>query len=343
METISSLSQLGWKAFFQHQLSLDDLSNLTIARVAVVERSQLTLLSLEGRKVISVTPAMPSITVGDWVLLDTELRFVRLLDRLTWLDRKAPGVESVRQLIAANIDTAFIVSSLNQDFNLNRIERYLALAHESGIEPVIVLTKKDLCSEPWHFVEQVQALDPMLAVVMVNATGPACLDDLSDWLGAGNTVAFIGSSGVGKSTLINTALGGQVQQTAGIREDDAKGRHTTSSRTMHLLSSGGVLLDTPGMRELQLADCEHGLDETFMDIVGLAEHCKFKDCQHESEPGCAVQQAIRSGELDERRLLNYQKLMKEQAFNSASLAERKAQDKSFGKMVKSVKKFKKSH
>ena len=340
MKAAYTLPQLGWKQSFQQQLSLEELSDLTVARVAIAERSELILLSEAERITLHITPSMPSMTVGDWVLLDEDNRFVRLLERLTWLERKAAGSERNRQLIAANLDTVFIVSSLNEDFNLNRIERYLSLAHETGIEPVVVLTKADLCDSPEEYVSQVQALDAMLAVVKLNALDAISIEVLAPWLGLGNTVAVIGSSGVGKSTLINTLIGQEIQSTGGIREDDAKGRHTTSSRSMHLLKQGAVLLDTPGMRELQLTDCEQGVEETFADIVSLALQCKFSDCQHESEPKCAVQAAIADGRLDERRLHNYQKLMREQAFNSASLAERKAKDKDFGKMVKSVMDFK---
>lgn len=331
-----SLAQLGWKAHFQHQLSLDDLESNQMARVAVVERSQLTLLTTEGAQSLSINKSMPAMTVGDWILINPEGMFVRLLERMTWFSRKAAGTEGYRQLIAANIDTVFIVSSLNQDFNLNRIERYLALAHEAGVEPVIVLTKADLCDQPDIYMNQVQALDAMLAVVALDARDAHSFQQLTPWIVAGQTVAFLGSSGVGKSTLVNTALGNPLQKTHSIREDDAKGRHTTTSRSMHLLPSGGVLLDTPGMRELQLADCEQGVDETFPDILELESRCRFSDCQHQSEPGCAVQEAIERGKLDQRRLNNYLKLKREQAFNSASLAERKANDKSFGKMVKSV-------
>ena len=273
--------------------------------------------------------------VGDWLLLDADNRLVRLLERQTWFARKAAGKEHYRQLIAANIDTVFIVSSLNQDFNLNRIERYLALAHEAKVEAVVVLTKKDLCDDAHGMIQRVQSLDPMLAVVALNALDVESVSVLEPWLGEGNTAAFIGSSGVGKSTLINTVLGESTQSTQAIRGDDDKGRHTTS-RSMHLLPSGAVLIDTPGMRELQLTDCEQGVDETFADIVDLQSRCKFTDCQHQSEPGCAVQAAIQQGKLEPRRLQNYRKLMREQTFNSATLAERNTQDKSFGKMVKSV-------
>lgn len=310
------------------------------ARVFGVERSIIQLLTTEGPLSMTMTQSIPNLAVGDWVLIDAEHRFVRLLDRASLFSRKAAGTRVDRQLISANVDSVLIVSSLNNDFNLSRIERYLALAHEAGVEPIVVLTKADLWDEPESFVEAVQALDKMLPVFAVNAHDSATLQALELWLSPGHTLAFLGSSGVGKSTLVNTLLGGDVQETNRIREDDNRGRHTTTARSLHLTASGVLLLDTPGMRELQLADCEQGVEETFSDIATLAEQCKFSDCQHQSEPGCAVRAAIESGQLAERRLANYHKLMKEQAFNAVTLAEKRAQDKRFSKMVKSAKHLK---
>lgn len=340
MTSFNSLYQLGWKPFFQHQLSLEDLENSTPARVFGVERTVISLLTADGSHSIATTKSIPDLAVGDWVLIDSENRFIRLLDRMSLFSRKASGTRVDRQLISANVDTVLIVSSLNNDFNLNRLERYLALAHEAGVEPIILLTKADLVESPETFVESVQALDSMLPVFAVNAHDPASLQALNLWLSPGQTLAFLGSSGVGKSTIVNTLLGGQVQETSFIREADSRGRHTTTSRTLHLTSSGVLLLDTPGMRELQLVDCKQGVDETFSDISALAMQCKFSDCQHQSEPGCAVLSAIKSGKLDERRLINYHKLMKEQAFNTATEAEKRTQGKQFSKLVKSVKNIK---
>ena len=229
-----------------------------------------------------------------------------------------------------------MVSSLNQDFNLNRIERYLALANEAGVEPVVVLTKADCCENPQSYTQQVQALDQLLMVVTVNSLDPDSVNKLEPWCCTGKTVALLGSSGVGKSTLLNTLSGKTVQLTHSIREDDDKGRHTTTGRSLHLLPTGGLLLDTPGMRELQLANCEHGIEETFTDIRELATQCKFTDCQHQNEPGCSVRAAINAGKLDERRLTSYLKLMREQAFNQATLAEKRARDRSLGRYYRSV-------
>lgn len=336
MLTQYSRSQLGWNHFFQQQLSLEEYETCTPARVVGQERSLLHLLTDSGKHSLPITASMPELTVGDWILLESDANFKRLLERFSLFSRKAAGTKVSRQLIAANIDTVFVVSSMNQDFNLNRFERYLALTYESDVEAVIVLTKVDSCKDPQAYMTMAHTLGESLEVLAVNSLDPKSVSQLLPWCLPGKTVAFLGSSGVGKSTLINALLGESIQRTHAIREDDAKGRHTTTGRSLHLLSSGALLLDTPGMRELQLAECEHGIDEAFAEITALARQCKFSDCHHNGEPGCAVRQAILAGKLDERRLDSYLKLMREQAFNKATLPERRAQDREFGRHVKSV-------
>ncbi|MCW8917944.1 MAG: ribosome small subunit-dependent GTPase A [Gammaproteobacteria bacterium] len=341
MSTKYLLSNLGWNNFFQQQLTLEEYETCTPARVFGQERSLLQLVTASGNVTLPISASMVDITVGDWLLLDGDHQFLRLLNRVSLFTRKAAGKKASRQLIAANINTVFVVSSMNLDFNPNRLERYLALANEADVEAVIVLTKTDCCENQESYISRARSLGRMLDVVAVNSLEKSSVDQLIPWCQPGKTVAFLGSSGVGKSTLINTLSGQSVQRTQAIREDDDKGRHTTTGRSLHVLSSGVLLLDTPGMRELQLADCEHGLDETFSEITTLAYKCKFSDCHHQNEPGCAVRKEIEAGKLDERRLDSYLKLMKEQAFNSATLAERRAQDREFGRYVKSVMKSKK--
>lgn len=336
MTTRFSLSQWGWSPFFQQQLTLAESSDYLAARVIAQHRSYLELITELGQRKLALTNAMPTLAVGDWLLLYEDGRFYRALDRLSLFSRKSAGSKLSEQLIAVNVDTVFITSAMNRDFSLNRIERYLALTKEAGAEAVVVLTKSDLCENPEQYVTQAQTLDPFLVVEPVNALDFSRVKSLMPWCKSGNTVAILGSSGVGKSTLVNTLLGQSTQQTGSARDDDDKGRHTTTSRSLHPMPNGGVLLDTPGMRELQLANCESGVQETFSDISTLAEQCRYKDCLHESEPGCAVQQAIENGSLDSRRLESYLKLMREQAHNGASLAERRARDRSLGRYYRSV-------
>ena len=331
-----ALVQLGWSPFFQHQLTLDEWALYKPGRVIGQHRSQIEMLTEHGNQTLPLTPGLPLVTVGDWVLLTADGRFHRRLDRLSLFSRKAAGSRVAEQLIAANIDTVFVVCSLNDDFNLNRIERYLALAAEAGVEPVVTLTKADGCEDPQTYVRQVQSLRTGLVAEAVNALSADSTKVLEPWCGTGKTVAFLGSSGAGKSTLINTLLGQFRQATAPIRVDDSKGRHTTTARSLHLTPAGSLLLDTPGMRELQLADCEQGVMETFPYISELAAQCRFTNCLHEQEPDCAVRSAIQSGRLDERRLANYQKLMREQALNKATLAEKRAKDRTLGRYYRSV-------
>ncbi|WP_020406144.1 ribosome small subunit-dependent GTPase A [Hahella ganghwensis] len=265
-----------------------------------------------------------------------EGHFVRALERKSCFKRKAAGSRISEQLIAANVDTAFIVCSLNDDFNLNRIERFLAIVNEAGAEPVIILSKMDLCADPESHRQQVHRIDPMLSVELINGLDAQSLTPLTSWCRKGRTIVLLGSSGAGKSTITNTLLGKEQQKTDGIRESDDKGRHTTTRRSLLPMANGALLIDTPGMREIQLADCEEGIAATFADIEALAQHCRFSDCTHSGEPGCYVAQSLQQGDLEQRRLDNYQKLSREQAFNSASLAQRRAKERDLGRFYKRV-------
>jgi len=336
-----SLADLGWSPVFQQQLTLEELETLTPARVFEVQRSGLKLVfeggemdaPLGGRWFQGSPEDRP--TVGDWVLVDRVSGAIeRLLERKSLLKRMSVSRPGDVQLIAANVDVLFLVSSCNDEFNLSRMERYLALALEAGVQPVIVLTKADLAEDPDGFRAAAEALGRDLVVELVNALDPDSLAGLRAWCRRGQTVTLLGSSGVGKSTLINSLAGRDIQITGGIREDDAKGRHTTTHRSLHLLPDGGLLLDSPGMRELGIADADSGLSSAFEDVEALAAQCRFNDCGHESEPGCAVQAAIAAGQLDERRLESYRKLRREELYNSETVAERHARVRQFSRMVK---------
>jgi len=333
---ISTLTQLGWKPFFQQQLSLEEFTEFHVGRIIEQHRNNLIVVSEQGQLNLIIPSGCKRVCVGDWVIFDGSNRLIRPLERQSVFERKSPGTQVNTQLIAANIDILIIVCSLNQDFNLNRIERYLAIAHEAQVEPVIVLTKADQCSDVDAKREQVQSLDKFMMVHALNALDNSELKPLESYCQQGKTVAFLGSSGVGKSTLVNGLLGYQALGTGAIREDDSKGRHTTTFRALKVLPQGGILMDTPGMRELQLSGCEQGVNDTFSEIIELSTQCRFNNCEHVSEPGCAVRNAIEKDELSVRRFESYQKLIKEQAFNSATLAQKKAKDKAFGKMINRV-------
>lgn len=340
-EKAATLADLGWSPVFQQQLTLAELETLTPARVFAVQRSGLRLLfeggevdvPLGGRWFQGSAEDRP--TVGDWVLLDRASGAIeRLLERKSLLKRMSVNRPGDVQLIAANVDVLFLVSSCNEEFNLSRMERYLTLALEAGVQPVIVLTKADLAADPDGYRSAAQALGRALVVELVNALDPESLGGLRAWCGRGQTVALLGSSGVGKSTLINSLAGRAIQTTGGIREDDAKGRHTTTNRSLHLLPGGSLLLDSPGMRELGITEADSGLSSAFEDLESLAALCRFNDCAHESEPGCAVRAAIADGRLDERRLQSYRKLRREELYNTETVAERHARVRQFSRMVK---------
>lgn len=331
---LSALAALGWQPFFAQQTDADALRGTPPVRVVEVHRNGLHVL---GEDIDDLLPPRPDATVGDWLLLDRNRPGASpVLDRKSLIKRRAPGTNRQEQLIAANIDTAFIVTSCNQDFNVARLERYIALAFEADITPVLILTKTDLANDHADYLARAHAICAPVAVVALDATGDEPAHRLANWCKPGATIAFLGSSGVGKSTLVNALSDTSTIATRPIREDDAKGRHTTTRRQLHHLPNGCLVLDTPGMRELQLTDAASGIGEVFADLDDLARRCRFNDCRHETEPGCAVQTAIERGELDAARLGRWRKLMAEDAFNSASLSERRARDKAFGKMVRNV-------
>ena len=336
-DAAGQLRALGWSKYFADQATSAALSKTPPVRITQVHRNT---LHIQGVDLDMIIPGLHGVTVGDWLLFDADTpRNSQLLSRKSLIKRRAPGHDRKEQLIAANLDTAFVVTSCNNDFSLARLERYVAMAHEAGVTPVIILSKIDLTTEASDFAAQAQSISPQLSVVCLDARSPEAIELLRPWCQAGQTVAFLGSSGVGKSTLTNSLAGNEAIATQDVRASDDKGRHTTTGRQLHILPSGCAVLDTPGMREIQLTDVSIGLEETFADLHALKQNCRFNDCAHKTEPGCAVQAAVASGEVDVSRLQRWLKLVAEDAENTKFLANRKLRDRAKNKPEKSVTKY----
>lgn len=336
MSSIDSLEKLGWRTHFQVQV--DEAEDFEAARVMGVHRNRVEAMGANGAMALELRgrSAEMGLTVGDWIMVDTgSAQIIRRLDTTGVFKRRAAGSGGEIQRIAANVDTLFVVTSANRDFNIARLERYLAIAHDAGAFPIIVITKADTVDSVDDFLKAARAVSPGIMVEALDARDREQVAVLQTWCSIGQTVALLGSSGVGKSTLVNT-LSGATQQTSAARDDDQRGRHTTTQRSMHALPDGGWLIDTPGMRELQLVDVADALNDVFADIAGLAEHCRFQDCKHNAEPGCKVQKAIADDALDADRLRRYKKLQAEDRRNSESMSERRSRDKQLGKFYKTV-------
>jgi ribosome biogenesis GTPase len=318
------LIDLGWNRFFENQRGSSH-PHAIAARVAEATRERYRLIAEPGEKWAELAgrlrapgecPRPP--VVGDWVLTswspDPRARIERIFSAHTQFSRKAAGKKTQEQVLAANIDLVFLVTSLSGDFNPRRLERYLAVSWESGARPVVVLNKSDLSGEAQDRKAEVESLAIGVAILVTSAVTGEGLDELRACIQAGETAAFLGSSGVGKSALINALMEEASQRVGPVRERDGRGQHTTASGRLLLLRGGAVLIDTPGLRELQLWDAEEGIDVVFDDICALAARCRFRDCAHETEPGCAVAAARASGELDAARLAGFRKLEREQEF-----------------------------
>ncbi|MFP7169825.1 ribosome small subunit-dependent GTPase A [Terribacillus halophilus] len=287
--------------------------------------------------------------VGDWVLIDArheegKATIRALLPRKSKFSRNEAGAVTKEQIVAANIDYIYLVMALNQDYNLRRLERYLLAAYDSGALPVIILSKGDLCSDVEGRLLEVEAIAPGVDVYVTSAIDGRGVDAIGNQLAAGVTAAFLGSSGAGKSTLVNMLYGKEVQLAGDIREDDGKGRHTTTHRELIRIPGGGMIIDTPGMRELQLWNQQHaGMSAAFADIEELANGCRFRDCTHQKEPGCRVQEAMDSGGLEAERLQSYFKLQRELRYfdRKTSAKAQLEQGKQFKQLSKHVKQVKK--
>jgi ribosome biogenesis GTPase len=333
-----TLSELGWRPHFAAHMGVD--GGAIPVRVMAVHRDALEVRGpqFQGRTPHFMSDAVDErATVGDWIALDgVSHRPLKVLERLSLFKRKSKGEGRALQLICANVDTALIVTSANNDFSPARLERYLATAREAAVTPVVVLTKRDLVDDIAPYVQVAQCLMDGLIVEALDARDPAAVLRLSPWTEPGQTLVVLGSSGVGKSTLLNTLLGRGHQATQEVRSHDDSGRHTTTGRSMHRLPSGAWLIDTPGMRELQLADVTSAIAEIFDDIAALVLACRFSDCRHRAEPGCAVRDAMEKGAISADRLNRFLKLQRESARNTEALHEARARSRTFGKMAKRV-------
>ncbi|WP_051575355.1 ribosome small subunit-dependent GTPase A [Sporolactobacillus terrae] len=321
------LEKYGWNQYIE-KCSLTLNHDQSFGRVFSEYKGQYKLMTEQGSYLAEVTGKFrhqangredfPA--VGDWVVCrerpsEHKAAIDRVLPRFSKFSRKAAGSTTVEQIVAANIDTAFLVMALNHDFNVRRLERYLTMAWDSGANPVVLLSKADLCADLDAKVASVQEVAFGVPIITVSAIADTGKEQLGAYLGEGKTVVFLGSSGVGKSTMTNWLCGEIIQKVNAARADDDRGRHTTTSRELIVLPNGGVIIDTPGMRELQLwTASEDSLDHSFTDIETLAARCRFRDCSHQNEPGCAVQEALNTGALSQSRYDSYLKLQRELAF-----------------------------
>ncbi|CZF78426.1 Putative ribosome biogenesis GTPase RsgA [Grimontia celer] len=347
----NKLESIGFSNWFESRIDESKAANHGIARVVSVHKNSYTVTKggeevfseLSGNLLYGAESSNDLPTTGDWVYADfydddSHAIIYGVFPRKTLLKRKAPGKQIDVQLIAANIDTAFIVQSLNENFNLRRLERYLVMVNESNIEPVVLLSKSDLLSteDIEDIKSQVLGIAPHATVIEFSSLNQENMDSILELLKFGRTYCLLGSSGVGKTTLLNKLLGSEEFETQEVSKIQSKGRHTTTSRQLVQLESGALIIDTPGMRELGSMSVDEGLDETFSEILALSLNCKFKNCSHTNEKGCAILKAIETGELSEQRYKNYLKMKRESEFNQMSYSEKRTKDKNFGKMIKSV-------
>lgn len=324
-----NLQQLGFTEFFKKQITKNDIElSLIPARICAVHKESYELISEYGENSAKLKSSLfyqnsKYITypaVGDFVLIKhNELGddiIYRILNRKSCFTRSNPGFGNYSgneglQSIASNFDYVFLMESLNQDFNVRRMERYLSTAYDSGATPIIVLTKADLCEDVSEKIAEMEQVSFGVKVIAISSVTGEGLDQLREYLTSGTTLVFLGSSGIGKSSLVNALADEEMMKVSDVREDDDKGRHTTTHRELICLSNGVMIIDTPGMRELGLSSVEAGLSSTFQDIESLSDNCKYQDCKHDKEPGCAVKQAIEDGTLSPDRLRSYLKLQKE--------------------------------
>ncbi len=337
-----NIKEYGWNEFFENEWNKRNAVGMQPGRIIADFGQQLRVVTKEGEFLVN-RPVQKGtnnlqMAVGDWIGLealsgsDTIIRFV--LPRKTKFSRAAAGIEVKEQVVAANADTVFLIQSLNKDFNMKRLERYMIAAWDSGAVPVVVLTKADCCDDVAEKLSMVYGTAPGVEVYAISSVTGQGIEEIRKYLQPGRTVALLGSSGVGKSTLVNTLAGEELLKTQSIREDDSRGRHTTTHRELVLLPGGGMILDTPGMRTLSIWEAEAGMDIMFGDVEELVNQCRFHDCKHRNEPDCAVRDALASGKLEQKRWDSWLKLQKEIAHLEAKKdGKLRQQEKQWGRQI----------
>jgi len=348
------LKQLGWNEFFEANGSILKKDELMPARVIrqlkkiywIHDGSHEKQAVLAGKFYKKAQTPIDLPVVGDWIGFrgskdDDQVMIREVLPRKSQFVRKAVLENTLPQVIAANIDTTFIINGLDRDFNLRRIERYLSLTYDSGAVPVIILNKTDICEDVDSAIEQVESIAFGADVIAISAKRNEGVNQLLSFLKPGCTVAFIGSSGVGKSTLVNLFMKEEIMDIQEVRKSDQRGRHTTTHRELFILPNGAMIIDTPGLRELQLWGSEELLTDSFSDIETLSESCRFSDCQHDREPDCSVKKAVETGTLDPNRYASYMKLKRELAYldqrqDEFARRESRRQSKILSKMIRQV-------
>ncbi|HEX7493419.1 MAG TPA: ribosome small subunit-dependent GTPase A [Bacteroidales bacterium] len=350
-----TLSDLGYSTEIGSFMRDNNLSEFTVGRVTQEHRERYIVSTGEDEYDAEITgnlrftadsrAGFPA--VGDWVamsLYDSNSAIIhKVLPRKTVLERQAVGKTGEKQIISSNIDVALIIQSIDNNFNINRLERYLAICYASGIEPILIISKIDLSSdaEIRYVMNNLETREKKIKTILLSNISMKGMDEIMEFLQKGKTYCVVGSSGVGKSTLINNLLKKNILKTGAISESTNKGKHVTSHRELFVLENGGIIIDTPGMKELGMIENSDGVRTTFEEIFNLSLSCKFPDCTHTTEAGCAILEALNCGSIDKETLENFRRIVREQQRFQSTIAEKRKKDREFGKMAKSILKDKK--